>query len=61
MSSIGSVSSRSSGSNRNTTGGGAMHKETPGVKKQKPRGRPKNAIVIDKNQRSIMIMFKPIR
>ena len=33
---------------------------TPGVPKKKKRGRPRNAIVLDSNQRSIMTMFRTI-
>ena len=35
MSSIGSVSSRSSGSSRNTTGGGAMHRPRKNARRHK--------------------------
>ena len=34
--------------------------ETPGVPKKKKRGRPKNAVIVDRSQRSIMTMFKTV-
>ena len=34
--------------------------DTPGVPKKRKRGGPKNAVIMERSQRSIMTMFKPV-